>query len=130
TRVELKLRGETVTYRIGDGYKSEIQKKEAQNAAVANFVHSSDATHLIMSVNAAHAAGIRQLVTVHDCYGTIAPRVVKFQKIVRSELSKMYRRNDLLAKLWAQNGAPNDIDLPEEGRLNPLAVQFGSYPFT
>src|SRR5262249_45595431 len=128
--VERRGGGERVAGKKADGSEPETLRTKARNAAAANFVHSLDATHLILSVNAAHVAGIHNVVTVHDCYGTTAPRVMEFQQIVRSEMSKMYRRNDVLTDLWAQNGAPNDIVPPEAGGLNPLAVAFGSYVLT
>ena len=127
--VEMQLRGTTVTYRIADGYEPRILKRDAADAAPANLVHSMDAAHLIRSVNAAAEEGIEDFVTVHDSYGTIAPRVTRFQQVVRRELALMYLGYDALARLWARNGAPDDLTIPEAGGLDPFEVQNSEYSF-
>src|SRR5262249_8532370 len=73
--VEMKIRGVRVEYRVADGWSSDILKGKARNSAAANFVHSRDAAHLIRSVNAAVREGITNVVCVHDCFGTTAPRM-------------------------------------------------------
>jgi hypothetical protein len=88
--VEMKLRGVRVRYRVADGWSSDIVKRKARDSALANFVHSRDAAHLIRSVNAAVRDGITNVVCVHDCFGTIAPRSQRFQNIIRAELGLMY----------------------------------------
>jgi DNA-directed RNA polymerase, mitochondrial len=127
--VEMQLRGTTVTYRVADGYEPRILKRDAADAAPANLVHSMDAAHLIRSVNAAAEEGIEDFVTVHDSYGTIAPRVTRFQQVVRRELALMYLGYDALARLWARNGAPDDLTIPEAGGLDPFEVQNSEYSF-
>lgn len=45
----------------------------SQNTAIPpNFIHSLDASHLMMTVDKAHDAGIRQFAMVHDSFGTHA----------------------------------------------------------
>jgi DNA-directed RNA polymerase len=88
--VELPLRGVRARYRVADSWSPEILKHEARNAAPANFVHSRDAAHLIRAVNGAAREGIINVVCVHDCFGTIAPRSQRFQNILRTQLVLMY----------------------------------------
>jgi DNA-directed RNA polymerase len=126
--VEMKLRRERVTYRIAVGWGSKIVKRDAMNAAPANFVHSYDASHLVRSVNEAvggkfgdsQPRGISNIMVIHDCYGTTAPRVKEFQQIIRREMSLLYVEN-VLAKLLAYNGI-NDLTVPERGKLDPIEV--------
>jgi DNA-directed RNA polymerase len=73
--VEMKIRGVRVSYRVADGWSSEIVRRAARNSAPANFVHSQDAAHLMRSVNAAAQNGITNVVCVHDCFGSTAPRM-------------------------------------------------------
>jgi DNA-directed RNA polymerase len=128
-RVEMPLRGTTVAYRVADGYGPKILKRKAADAAPANLVHSMDAAHLIRSANAGVAAGITNVVSVHDCYGTTAPQVTRFQQIIRREMTLMYLCHDPLARLWRQNGAPNDLAIPEAGNLDLFEVQKSEYSF-
>ena len=55
---------------IGD--KDGINKEKAANSITANFVHSADAAHLQLVALVAAESGIN-MVSVHDCFGTIAP---------------------------------------------------------
>jgi DNA-directed RNA polymerase, mitochondrial len=88
--VEMKIRGVRVRYRVADGWSSEIVGHEARNSAAANFVHSQDAALLIRSANAAVREGITNVVCVHDCFGSTAPRMERFREIINRELGLMY----------------------------------------
>ena len=79
-------------------------------------------------MNAAVADGITNIMTVHDCFGALAPEVRKFARIRRSELAAMYEDNPLVA-LWQRNVRPgaNDLPLPTMGDLNPFATTFSEY---
>src|SRR5262245_16625937 len=88
--VEMKIRGVRVEYRVADGWSSDILKGKARNSAAANFVHSRDAAHLIRSVNAAVREGITNVVCVHDCFGTTAPRMERFREIINREVMLVY----------------------------------------
>jgi DNA-directed RNA polymerase, mitochondrial len=125
-RVALPFLGQKVT--IAEGYTDEVRRQKVKNSAVANFTHSLDAAHLVRSVNAAVAAGVTNIMTVHDCFGALASDVRKFARIRRTALAHMYRDNPLAA-LWQHNvrrGA-NDLPLPTMGDLNPFATTFSEY---
>ena len=49
--------------------------------------------------------------TIHDCYGTVAPDVTRFGQIRRWELCKMYLSYNTLARL-RDNLPPGTNDLP------------------
>jgi DNA-directed RNA polymerase, mitochondrial len=125
--VEMKLRRERVTYRIAVDWGSRIVKQDAMDAAPANFVHSLDASHLIRSVNEAVRRGITNVMTIHDCYGTTAPRVQEFQQIIRREMSLLYIGN-VLADLLGNNDL-NDLAIPPRGKLDPIEVNEAEFTF-
>jgi DNA-directed RNA polymerase len=108
-RVRLPFLGQSVT--IADGYTDEPNKQKVIDSAVANFVHSMDAAHLALSVNAAVDRGITNIMTIHDCFGALAPDVHHFGQIRRWELVKMALYNPL-AVLRATNLPPDTSDLP------------------
>jgi Autographiviridae RNA polymerase len=126
TRVRLPFLGESPI--IADEYTDEVRSEKARNSGVANFVHSLDASHLVLSVNTAVSAGITNFMTVHDCFATLAPDTRLFAKIRRVELANMYVDNPL-DSLFERNVRPgaNDISPFEMGDLNPLAVAFSDY---
>jgi DNA-directed RNA polymerase len=109
-RVRLPFLGQSVT--IADGYTDEPREQKIIDSAVANFTHSMDAAHLALSVNAAVDRGITNIMTIHDCFGALAPDVHHFGQIRRWELAKMYWTYNPLAALRATNLPPGTNDLP------------------
>src|SRR5262249_2411492 len=87
-RVRLPFLGQSV--KIADGYTDEPRETKIINSAVANVTHSLDASHLVLSVNAAVDRGITSLMTIHDSYATLAPDVHHFGQRRRWALAKMY----------------------------------------
>ena len=108
-RVRLPFLGQSV--KIADGYTDEPREQKIIDSAVANFVHSMDAAHLALSVNMAVERGITNIMTVHDCFGALAPDVRLFAQIRRWELVKMALYNPL-AVLRATNLPLDTNDLP------------------
>jgi DNA-directed RNA polymerase len=111
-RVRLPFSGQSVT--IAGGYTDKPLKQKTINSIVANVVHSSDAAHLALSVLWAMDEGITNIMTIHDCFGTVAPDVRRFGQIRRWELAKMYLSHNTLARL-RDNLPPgtNDLLLPD-----------------
>jgi DNA-directed RNA polymerase len=128
--VELKLHGRRVEYEVADGRKDKIDPDDAVNDAPANFVHSMDAAHLVLSVNTAVEDGITDIAVVHDCYGSLAPQVERFQYIVRVALYAMYELHDVLGALRDGCGPLIGHTLPERGKLDLSKICKANYPFT
>src|SRR5262249_47877881 len=70
--------------KLAVGDKDEIEPKGANRAAGANFIHSMDGVggHLGMIALAAAKENI-PLMTIHDCFGCVAPHVLRLLNIVR-----------------------------------------------
>jgi len=86
---------------INDPY--EIKKVDARKQAQGfppNFVHSLDATHMLMSVNRCREHGL-SFSSVHDSYWTHAANVTLMNKILREEFVKLHK-NDLVSKLRSE----------------------------
>ena len=115
-RVCLPFSGQSVT--IADGYTNEPREEKIINSAVANVTHSMDAAHLALSVNAAVDRGVTNIMTIHDCFGALAPDVHHFAQIRRWALAKMYWVYGPLAVLRAANLplGTNDLPLPDFDR--------------
>jgi DNA-directed RNA polymerase len=92
----------------------DIYKEKAANAISPNFVHACDASHLMMTVNAAAEEGITNIVTVHDSFGCLAPRAERFRRIIREQFVRMYEDHDVLQEILAR--AKDDL----EGKPNAL----------
>jgi Autographiviridae RNA polymerase len=110
SRVYLPFLGQTPT--IADEYTDLARRKKAVDSAVANLVHSQDAAHLCRSINRAVAEGITDFMSIHDCYGALAPDVGHFARIRRWEAAELYQEWDALPRLLEANGII-DMELPE-----------------
>jgi DNA-dependent RNA polymerase len=122
------LLGGAVKYRVADGHKPEVLMDDAVNAAVPNFIHSLDASHLIRVVPAARAEGISDVTVVHDSFGCLATQAVRFGRIIRRELVMMYLCQDHISDLRDRNHLILN-DAPQPGSLDPLAPQDAEYPW-
>jgi DNA-directed RNA polymerase len=133
--VEVSLRGPSGRKRRFNfvvGEESDVWKEKAANSAAANFVHSVDATHLRFVALAAAGSPIVgatlpipsfDLVTVHDCFGCIAPRAPFLRYILLDQLSHLHTACSLLS--WLLEAAKRDLPrgtklpkLPEPGNLD------------
>ena len=62
-----------------------------QLAGIApNFVHSLDASHLMLTVNKCVDVGIKSFSMIHDSYGTTAGSVTALQDALRTTFAEMY----------------------------------------
>lgn len=123
-----KVRSADVVAPIGDktvtlSYGDEIDVTNWSRVATAappNFVHSLDASHLLMSLKRAHDEGIAQLAAVHDAFGTTPTKTARFAQILREEFAKLYQNDpfECLRATLRKYGAP----LPEAPVMGSLQV--------
>jgi len=74
-----------------------ISKSKQGNGISPNFVHSMDASALMLAVVAAKDSGIRDLAVVHDSFGTHAANTDRLSQLLRSSFVELYEGNDVLA---------------------------------
>lgn len=108
---------------VANGNKKEIDKRRAESAVAPNFVHACDANHLMLTVNAAHAAGIHHFALVHDSFGCLASQSEDMHRIIREQFVSMYEHHDVLAEVLAQ--CKCDLTSHNHDRL-PVAIEYGS----
>jgi DNA-directed RNA polymerase, mitochondrial len=125
-RIRLTLRVESRTI---DG------RKQASSVA-PNFVHSLDATHLMMVVNRLYDEGITpNTAMIHDSFGVHACDVDELHYVIRDEFIKLYSE-DILTRTYQSTllALPGDKwpDLPtppEAGDLNLEEVRDADFFF-
>ena len=120
--VSLNGRRRRVNFVVGD--TEDINETKAANAVTANFIHSVDAAHLQLIATAAAKEGI-PLVTVHDCFGTIAPRAARLKQIIPEQLVYLHKRHNVLASVWAsaRRDLPKHIELPPLPETGDLEIE-------
>jgi DNA-directed RNA polymerase len=121
-RVKLAFHDKQVTLTVADGSEKKINKDKAANGVAPNFVHSLDASHLALAVNAAMAAGVRAIATVHDSFGCLASRATTFSRIIRQTFVDMYEKHDVLAEVLDR--ASCDLTIHNSQRL-PEGLEYG-----
>lgn len=100
-----------------------------KNGIAPNFVHSLDASHLTLTVNAAREdAGITSFAMIHDDYGTHAADAQTLYHIIREQFVWMYTTFDMLAEFKAKY--PQLPPPPERGNLDVRQVLDSPYFFS
>jgi DNA-directed RNA polymerase, mitochondrial len=92
-RVDTQIQGMTRFTIAEETDKVNVRKMRTSSAP--NFVHSMDATHLVMLTNAAKAKGF-SMACIHDDFGTHAGNTEELRKILVDTLADLYLENDVL----------------------------------
>jgi DNA-directed RNA polymerase len=122
-----------VRYQCGIERETEkIDRKRSSNAISPNFIHSLDASHLMLTVNACRAEGITSFGMVHDSYGTHAGSIDTMNRLLRKTFIEMYS-DDVFGKfrqaIIDQNPGQEVPALPPPGSLNLSEVADSCYFF-
>lgn len=104
------------------------------SAVAPNFVHSLDASHLLLTV--ARAPDIKEWAVIHDSFGTLASRTQSLFLYVRVAFMELYTSYDVLEdfrdQMLLDPTQKTRIELPSapaKGRLDPHAVLQSRYCF-
>lgn len=122
-RTQIRLQEET----------DDICPRRMQSAAAPNFVHSMDASHLVLAVAAFKRAGINSIAVIHDSFGTHAGATAKLRMLLSGAFVDMYETNDVLTDLLVGMefylGKELDIERPLDGTLDLSEVMDSAYCF-
>lgn len=94
-RVKTKLGDAIVKLSLRED-KTTIDKRRMANAISPNFVHSMDATHLMMSVAYACNNGVGSFAMIHDSFGTHAADTNMLAACLREAFVNLYTDLDVL----------------------------------
>jgi DNA-directed RNA polymerase len=99
--------------------------QKMQGGIAPNFVHSLDASALILTVNSAAKEGVTHFAMIHDSYGTHAADTAQLAYTLREQFVKMYSKHDVLKNFLdeVKSYLPEDQweeipPLPERGTLD------------
>lgn len=92
-------KGRKVEFKI---YTDELDSSAHKKGLSPNYIHSLDASHLMMTVNALHQRGISDIVTVHDSFATHANDVTLLSKTLREAFVALHKQDILpeLCQFW------------------------------
>jgi DNA-directed RNA polymerase len=119
---------------VATGYTDIVKKEKAASAIAPNVVHSMDAAHLLLTVQACGAEGITSIATIHDSFGCLPSQADRFNQIIREQFLRMYAEHDILAEILetAKKHLVNHKRLPElpaKGTLDLTEILNAQYAF-
>lgn len=121
---------------IGRDIPGTIDKRKQRQGIAPNFVHSMDASHLMLTVNACVSKGIHSFAMIHDSYGTHAGNAGVLFKTVREVFVDTYKNHDVLQDLHdhvlnmlSESSARELPEIPSKGTLDLDLVKESAYAF-
>jgi len=108
-----------------------VSKHKQRNSLPPNFVHSLDACHLMMTVEAGKRVGITAFMVVHDSFGTHACDMDTLNAVLRIEFIALYK-NDIMEDFRQQVRMQTGVEpplVPEKGTFNIDEVIHSEYIF-
>ena len=111
-----------------------LDSRKQKQGIAPNFVHSMDASHLMLTVDACYDQGVPSFAMIHDSYGTHAGYGDVMFKTVREVIIQTYTDNDVLQDLHdhVENLIEDSSDLPEvpsKGNLDINCIRDSMYAF-
>ena len=112
---------------------TELNPKRMGNGLSPNVIHSLDGSHMAAVTIEAHAAGIRNLGGIHDCFATTPAEMATLRTTIRSTFAGMYARDwftPIADELVSQ--LPSDVQAklpprPSLGGFDPQLVNNADY---
>jgi DNA-directed RNA polymerase len=116
---------------------NKVDKRRQANGISPNFVHSLDATVMLLTVAYAKQKGIVDFAMVHDSFGTLAANQKKLNDCLRQAFVDMYTQIDPLEVFLQHAHAliPEKLhhkipELPKKGKLDINKVLEADYFFS
>ncbi len=118
---------------------ADIDKVAQRRRVVPNYVHSMDAAHLVLTVDALLDRGLEQFLVVHDGFGVHAADVDGLNVTLRETFAAMYAESPLerfaaveRARAAGQQAEVKwrEVGSPPCGVLDPAAVLASAYFFS
>lgn len=119
-RIKTKL-GDTIVKLSLQQEEPTIDRRRMANAISPNFVHSLDATHLVLSTDLAVTNGIHHFAMIHDSFGTHAANTDRLAACLREAFVGLYHEKDVLEDFRQQIMRQVDVDL--QGSIKPVPTK-------
>lgn len=106
-------------------------RKQIQSLS-PNFIHSLDATHLMMAVLNSSSKGIKHFMLIHDCFGCPVSQAAELLSTLKETFIELYETDPLKAfrdALQEQTEEPLP-ELPAEGAWDINEIKKSTYSFS
>jgi DNA-directed RNA polymerase len=126
TRIRVRVaKGKRLQINLFKVKEGEIDTRKARNAIAPGYIHSLDASHMMLVIDAMKCP----FANVHDSFGCRAGDAKQLFWTVRMIFSKLYGAGDLLSRFAADMGC-GDKKLPVFGDLDINEVQMNEFAFS
>jgi len=90
-----------------------LDSRKQRQGASPNFVHSIDATHMLMCIDRGVDAGIDSFACIHDDFGVHACDTDKWNHIIRECFVDLHQNTNVLQSFKDEHETRHDIELPD-----------------
>jgi DNA-directed RNA polymerase len=101
------------------------KRSSQKNGIAPNFIHSVDATHMVMTVN---STDFPAYAMIHDDFGTHAGNTEILYTKIRDSMYNLYSNTDVLRD-WAEQTGVDIKDIPAAGAYNIEEIKDATYFF-
>ena len=116
------LNGRTISLFSNNFEGDSLNKQRQVNGIAPNFVHSMDASHLMLTIiGARNDYGIESFSVVHDSFGTHAADMEALSMVLREKFVEIYSQ-DVLNNLKEEIQEMTGIELPELPKYGTLDI--------
>ncbi|AHN84679.1 RNA polymerase (endogenous virus) [Gutovirus Vc1] len=110
-----------------------IDARRMGSSCAPNFVHSMDASHLLLATTYFSRAGIKAIAVIHDSFGTHAGKTEELRSLLINSFVDMYLEHDVITNFKEENEErlmiEIDVEIPEQGDLDLEEVRLSPYCF-
>lgn len=113
-----------------------LNRHKQVNAISPNFVHSMDASHLMLTALGAAEQGVGHFAMIHDSFGTCPGNAGTMFRVVRETMVKTYEENDVIQGFYdgfaadlTEKNAEKIPSLPPKGTLDLGLIMDSKYCF-
>lgn len=131
---QAKMRKET---RVNYGEDTDqVDTRKSRSGIAANYIHSLDASHMVLSIISGLDNGITNFFMIHDSFGTLPSDTWQFYHCIRNTLVDIYDDNCVFTNFANECkdrlSDPNReiAKLPPKGNLDVKAVRESEYCFS
>ena len=117
--------------------ETELSPPRQRKAITANFIHSLDAAHLVITMNKLLDEGVGRFACVHDSYLTLASDMDLLSRLTQGAFMELHKGN-IMESFFETScaGLPEEVrerlrgSMPEQGRLILAHVADSPYLFS
>jgi DNA-directed RNA polymerase, mitochondrial len=135
-RLDLTINKRRVRPRLILGFTDKLKGSKQRSTIAPNFVHSYDASHLMMTVLEAKERGIDSFLLIHDSFGCLPSDMEEFSEIVKEQFVALYKHNDPFMAIYlyamsvlSDKGKTKLTPPPNKGTLDLNEVLKSNYAF-